>query len=235
MHFLVCVCVVGCNWVNSRTNASSELLQAYVKRPTCLSSKWIKAFPVLMPLAKSIGFFQTLNITSNEPGRVSGVTSRSRISFSGSGKKKRKKKRKKGEENRSQSWIGSSSDSKFSFHRESFRLADGILGDTSLLIGFFRLRKHGVTGYRILQRKKTTRDDINLLGSCVYNEATGTLCTSSRCPWSSECHSFALDILIICQRMITVRALDHARHKVEWKRGPPIIQSVVTLFFWLLC
>lgn len=38
---------------------------------------------VLMPLAKCIGLFQTLNIASNEPGCVSGVTSRSRISFSG--------------------------------------------------------------------------------------------------------------------------------------------------------
>ena len=29
---------------------------------------------VLMPLAKCTGLFQTLNITSNKPGRVSGVS-----------------------------------------------------------------------------------------------------------------------------------------------------------------
>lgn len=179
-----------------------------------------------MPLAKSIGLFQTLNITSNEPGCVSSVTSSSRISFSGSGKKKKK--------NHSWSWIGSSSDSKFSSQPESFRLADGILGDTSLLIGFFffKLWKHGVGGYRILQRIKTTRDDINLLDCCLYNEATGTLCMSSCCPWSSECHSCALDILIICQRMITVYATGHARNKVEWKQThrQPIF---LFLFFFL--
>lgn len=128
---------------------------------------------VLMPLAKSIRLFQTLNITSNEPGCVSGVTSRSRISFSGLGKREREGARE--EENRSRSWIGSSSDSKFSSQPESFRLADGILGDTSLLIGFFKLWKHGVGGYRILQRIKTTRGDINLLDCRLYNEATGTL------------------------------------------------------------
>lgn len=46
--------------------------------------------------------------------------------------------REKKKKNHSWSWIGSSSDSKFSSQPESFRLADdGILGDTSLLIGFF--------------------------------------------------------------------------------------------------
>lgn len=38
---------------------------------------------VLMLLAKCIGLFQTLNIASNEPACISGVTSRNRISFSG--------------------------------------------------------------------------------------------------------------------------------------------------------
>lgn len=38
---------------------------------------------VLMLLAKCTGLFQTLNIASNEPACISGVTSRSRISFSG--------------------------------------------------------------------------------------------------------------------------------------------------------
>lgn len=39
-----CVCIIECNWVNSESNVRSELLEAYEMRPTCLTSKWIKAF-----------------------------------------------------------------------------------------------------------------------------------------------------------------------------------------------
>lgn len=38
---LMCVCVydIECNWVNSKCNVRSVLLEAYAMRPTCLTSK----------------------------------------------------------------------------------------------------------------------------------------------------------------------------------------------------
>lgn len=86
--------------------------------------------PALMPLAKCTGLFHTLNITSNEPGCVSGVTSRSRISFSGTTKGLR-----------SPVWIDSSGASKFSFHSDLYWLPHRILCDADLLLGFYPIVK----------------------------------------------------------------------------------------------
>ena len=83
-----------------------------------------------MPRAKCAGLFHTLNITSNEPGCVSGVTSRSRISFSGTTKGRC-----------SPVWIDSSGASIFSFHSDSYWLPHPILCDAGALLGFDQMVK----------------------------------------------------------------------------------------------
>lgn len=73
--FLMCVCDIECNWVNSKSNVGSALLEACAMRPHVPDFQMNQGFStVLMPPAKCVGLFQILNITSNKPGRVSGVT-----------------------------------------------------------------------------------------------------------------------------------------------------------------